>query len=520
MKWYYKVLIGSGALLLLLIALNFGVNLWIKYQLPKIIDRENRSAYEITFKELEVSLWNNNIVASQVRIEPKKTADQPAEKKGIHAQVKSIRIDQFKVWDLLFSDKIKAKSLRIDQPQVVLYKQNDKAINRYKSIQQMVVLPFDQIISVPNIFLHGGDVTIIYAPKKQVVLSLKNIDFQLDGLVISESIVNEKIPFRFRSYSLKCDQAYYRANQFYRLQASNISASEASLSLSKFKMIPTLSRSDFVASLTKEKDLYTLLCESVAVSKMHWGFMGDDFFFHSNKVLLDQVAANIYRSKSPADDMKKKYLYNKLLRELKFDLKVDTLQVRHSMVEYEEEKSEEIGPGKLSFSRFNLVANNIKSGFKKQKLDNVRIKIDCRFMKASPLSVDWKFNVLDQSDGFNIRGKLTNFDAEAMAPFTKPYMNITTEGVMDEVNFNFTGNDRRDSGELAVEYDDLKFTIYQKDDRKKKNKLLTFVARIFVKKDTKERLKAAHVEVERIPEKSFYNFLWRSVAEGLKKILV
>lgn len=141
-------------------------------------------------------------------------------------------------------------------------------------------------------------------------------------------------------------------------------------------------------------------------------------------------------------------------------------------------------------------------------------------MNASPFVVNWKFNVMDKTDGFNINGTLTNFDAENIVAFTKPYLNVTTKGILEEVHFNFTGNDKSNSGELAVKYDDLKFTVYKKDDRKKKNKLLTFVAKIFVKKDTKDKVKNAHIEVERIPEKSFYNFLWISIAEGLKKILV
>ena len=141
-------------------------------------------------------------------------------------------------------------------------------------------------------------------------------------------------------------------------------------------------------------------------------------------------------------------------------------------------------------------------------------------MNTSPLHVNWTLNVMDVSDGFDINGTLTHFDAEKIIPFTKPYLNITTKGIIDELRFDFTGNDKRNSGEFKVEYDDLKFTVYQKDNRKKKNKLLTFVSKIFVKKDTKDKLKNVLIDVERIPEKSFYNLLWRSIAEGLKQILV
>jgi len=40
-------------------------------------------------------------------------------------------------------------------------------------------------------------------------------------------------------------------------------------------------------------------------------------------------------------------------------------------------------------------------------------------MKVSPLAIDWKFNVMDQSDGFNIKGTLTHFDIDKIAPLSK-----------------------------------------------------------------------------------------------------
>lgn len=86
--------------------------------------------------------------------------------------------------------------------------------------------------------------------------------------------------------------------------------------------------------------------------------------------------------------------------------------------------------------------------------------------------------------------------------------------------FDFHGNDNGSKGNFGLNYDDLKFTIYKKNDRKKKNKFLTAVAGIFVKKDSDEKIKQTEIEVEREKDKSFYNMFWKSIAEGLKKILI
>jgi hypothetical protein len=515
MKWYWKLLIGTCALVLLIVILNVGFNLWIKFQLPKIINRENDSAYFITYKKLKISLLHNTINANEIVIVPKAALRDTVNKAGIYAKIHSIEVRDFKIGSLLFSDKIKAKSITIQQPKLVLYKKKEKT-----NVRNSIVAPFEKVITVSDVFLNHGDIKIINVKNNQAILSVNNINLNLDGIVITDKILDEKIPFEFKNYEVSCDSLYYHPNQFYHVRTKKIKTTKTDLSIDYFEMLPTYSRREFVSKISKEKDLYTVHCHSIVAAKMDWGFEADDFFFHCNRVDLSHVAANIYRSKEPADDLTKKYLYNKILRDLKFDLKIDTLKVRHSILEYEEEKSPKLGSAKLVFNPFNLTATSICSGFKKEKLPDLKIKINCRFMNASPLNVDWKLNVLDRSDGFNIKGRLTNFNAEKIIPFSKPYLNITTKGIIDDVRFNFTGNDKISAGEFKVEYDDLKFTIYKKDNPKRKNKLLTFIAKIFVRKDTKDKLKDVHIEVERTPEKSFYNLLWRSIEEGLKKILV
>ena len=85
---------------------------------------------------------------------------------------------------------------------------------------------------------------------------------------------------------------------------------------------------------------------------------------------------------------------------------------------YEEEIDFSKGPGKLIFDQFNLRATNLRSGFGLKKTADVKIKVNCQFMKTSPLNVDWSFNVLDKNDGFHIQGVTSNFDVAAIGRFS------------------------------------------------------------------------------------------------------
>jgi len=518
MSIYKKIAIGVISIFLFLILINIGLNYWIKKQLPIIIHEKNNTAYNINYEKIEVSLWSRNIYANTLLVSPK---NEPKDSKnGLFSKIESITIEHFNIWDLAFNDVIQAESIIINKPRVILYKKGEKLINDSKNINKQIVEPFRKIVSVSNIYLNDGTVDVVSLDNDKPILSVKKIILKLEGILITDATLKEKIPIQYKSYALVIDSLFYRQNAFYHMNIGKISTEKNFLKINNFSYIPQLSRKEFVKYLDKEKDINTLKFDSAQVAKMDWGFKNERFFFKANSIVINHFDANIYRGKMPKDDLSKKYLYNHLLRNIKFPLQVDTLQVLKSKLVYEEEKDFTEGPGILNFDKFNLQATNLRSGFGLKKTNDVKIKINCIFMKTSPLKVDWNFNVLDKKDSFHIQGVISNFDVAAMGRFSKPYMKASFTGVFNKYRFNFYGNDNISKGNASLDYDDLKVKLYKKKNPEKEAKLKSAIVNLLVKNDSKEKAKTADVEVERIQEKSFYNFLWRSIAESLKKILI
>ncbi|AWG25092.1 DUF748 domain-containing protein [Flavobacterium kingsejongi] len=518
MKWIKKILIAVLGLVLLIVVVNIGLNFWIRKQLPSIINAKNESPYQITYKSLEVSLLDGNAIAKDIIIVPKSSLGKST-KAGIYATVKVIRIENISSWSLLFHNKIKARRLDVSEPEITLYKDNDRPINNSKSINENVVKPFRNVITVSDINLTKCNLKILSIKDNQVALIVKNLSIGLNGVILDDNTLQHKIPFQYESYSINCDSVFFRSDEFYRMSAINIRTTNDGLKLENFRMIPVYSRAGFIKRIPLEKDLFTLSAEALAIHDMKWGFKEDVFFFDASRITLDTLFANIYRNKVSPDDLKTKKMYNQLLRELKFPLNVDTLQIRKSIVEYEEEVEMKRGPGLVSFHNFNATITHIKSGYKQTKLPDVNIKVNCRFMNAAPLAVNWKFNPLDKTDGFTINGHLKNFASQKLSPFMQPYINATMTGQLDDVFFNFTGNKYGSKGDFSIKYHDLEVKILKKNG-KEKNKFLSAIGNLFVRDDSKEQFREAKTETERIPDKSFYNLLWRSVADGLKKTLL
>jgi len=518
MSLYKKIAIGVISLLILLILANVGLNYWIKKQLPVIIHEKNKTAYNINYEKVEVSLFSRNIYAETLLVDPKNAPKDS--KNGLFSKIESITIKHFNIWDLAFRDIIQAESIIINKPRVILYKKGEKLINNSKSIKSEIVDPFRKIIAVSNIYVNDGTVDVVSLDTEKPIFSVKKILLKLEGILITDATLKEKIPLQYKTYTLVIDSLFYRPSAFYHINVGKISTEKNFLKINNFTHIPQFNRREFTRRLEKEKDIYTLKFDSAQVQKLDWGFKNDRFYLKANSMVINHFDANVYRGKMPKDDLSKKYLYNHLLRNIKFPLQIDTLQILKSKLVYEEEIDFSKGPGILTFDKFNLQATNLRSGFGMKKMNDVKIKVNCIFMKNSPLNVDWRFNVLDKNDGFHIQGVISNFNVAAMGQFSKPYMNASFTGTFHKYRFNFYGNDNISKGNASLDYDDLKVKLFKKKKPEKEAKLKSAIVNLLVKNDSKDKTKTAEVELERIQEKSFYNFLWRSIAESLKKILI
>lgn len=511
-----KIALGIVSFLAILLLGTFGLNFWLTNQLPKIIKENNKTPYHITYDQLTIDLLPSNIYIYDLAVIPKIKPKNSTKKIGIYAKAKSIIITDFNVWSYLFKNIIKARSITVEKPAVILYRKDKNANN----IRKEVVAPFAKMIVVSNIYLLKGTLDVVSTQDNEPILSSRNISTTLEGIVIDDEILDRPIPFLYQKYVVACDSLYYKPNEFYTLKAHKIRTTNHSLHLKNLEYLPEYTRAQFVQRIPKEKDLFTIKASSLDINSMNWGFKKDVFFFNANSVLLDGVSANIYRNRIPKDDLSKKPLYNALLRKIKFPLSVDTILIRRSKLVYEEEINFKKGPAKLTFDHFDLNATHLQSGFGLKKAADTDIKINCRFMKDSPLKIHWTFNVLDLKDGFAIKGNIHNFDFGSLNQFTKPYFNASFKGTFNSFHLNITGNDKNANGNFALKYQDLEVTFYKKNKPEKEAELKNLVAKLLLKKNSDTRSKKAQIELERKQEKSFYNLLWRSIAKFLKVTLL
>lgn len=477
----------------------------------------NYKDFNIAGKEIFYASPNEQVMLGTVSIDPKSAMLKRIVVKPLSTGGDRTKLDlsaaslQLKVnrWEFIKND------LDVDVEHIVIDQLNGtiKSGNRPKNNNTgFAGIHFP--LKIKRINLKNSNIIL---DQKNQPLSFKDLNANIWNIEMNAETVKDKIPFKTGNYSLTTRNFAYQT-EFYRLSASFVKINKDHLHVSKFVMKPTVTRAQFIRAIPVEKDLYDIEARKVE-AKGKWDLVSDRQFLDIQMLTLDQVNANIFRSKIPKDDLTEKPMYSALLRSIKFPLVVHELSIRNSLLVYEEDTKKSDGPGKLTFNNFSLNAKNLNSGKGSGKPTRIPISITCNFMNASPMKVSWVLDTASQKDAFSIAGNISDLPASRINPFIEPYLKIQATGLISDLIFDFTGTKKGIGGTLKMVHQNLKIGILKETGEK--NKLLSAVANIFVKTDSGNYPASVEVaDVERDPTKSFFNLFWRGIEQGLKKTLL
>ncbi|MGZ5273704.1 MAG: hypothetical protein ACXWCA_05265, partial [Kaistella sp.] len=345
----------------------------------------------------------------------------------------------------------------------------------------------------------------------------RDLNANIQNVEMNAQTLKQKLPFKSGNYSFTTKNFSYQT-KFYNFSSSLMRFSKNVAQFSNFAVKPTVSRAQYIRMIPAEKDLYDLKVAQVSMIGS-WDLLSDEKFLNASQLTLSGMNANIFRSKIPKDDVTEKPLYSKLLRSVKFPMFIQNLDIKNSVLQYEEDTKKSDGPGKLTFNNFNLNAKNLNSAKMAGKPTQVPITVSCLFMNASPMNVKWSFDTANVNDDFSISGNIADLPASRVNPFIEPYLKIRATGLISDLIFNFKGNRKGLSGTLNMKHQDLKVSVLKETGEK--NKVLSAVANMFVKTDSGKYPDSVPVDkVVRDPAKSFFNLFWKGIEEGLKKTLI
>ena len=130
-RWIKKLLMVCGILAGILLAANFGLNVWLKTQLPEYIKKN--TDYKVSYKTLDVDLGTGNILATGISVNSKDP--QNTDVIGLQGTVDTLKISRFGIYDAVFNKRISSSDLLLAKPvlNIILAKPIDRKTGKKRN---------------------------------------------------------------------------------------------------------------------------------------------------------------------------------------------------------------------------------------------------------------------------------------------------------------------------------------------------------------------------------------------------
>ena len=486
----------------------------LENKIRNLLEEELPPSVKLNYSSTNLSLLSNHFDIQDVTVS---RIGQTTGDPNATIAIKKLYIDNIDYWDYIFNSKVEIENLQITEPKITYY-QNKKIEKKSFNVSKLEGL--NKLIIIKNFSVNDGFVTVKNALNDSLVLDVKKAEFFVRDLSFSGKKGNGDKPFNFKDYNLKYDELFFHLSEFENLTAKKSNFSKESFVIRDLKLKTKYSKSELSRIIKVERDHFDLKLDSLVLNNF-------DLYKNPNatltincpKIILHSPKLEVYRDKLVADDLSIKKMYSEKLRNLKHKLTLDEILVKNANITYLERVKSDRPVGKISFSKFEATVNNVSNTYKSP--DKTTVKVDALFMDHAPFNHTMAFDVNDENDAFVFRGEMSDLKSEYLNAFTIASLNVKTDGEIEKTYFTISGNAEQSMIDLKTKFKKFDVQVLRKDGEEK-NRVLSDIVNIFVKKNSsdKDGFKEAHVQnIQRDKTKSLFNFIWISTKAGLEQAM-
>ncbi|QLE01120.1 hypothetical protein HX109_05900 [Galbibacter sp. BG1] len=479
------LLIVAGVLALLILAANIGLAHFIKNKIEN-----NSSDYSFQVGETSVNLISRKVSLSNIRI---------TSEKGDSARIKDIIVNDIFLGNLFHTDSLVIGSITLNEGEGFFTKRESK---KKDDTSKKFTLQIADVKIKNTRLQYITDTTKGPIEVKKINLNLSNVRFN----------TVEKQKLTYENVLLDCEDITLPINDYLNFKIATLSADNSTIKTTKLGIKTLYSKEELQKHIKVQKDWIDLNIDSLNIKEYSKESSSKKSLFSSSTIDIYKGDLEIYKNKLLPEPTKYKPLYSKALRNLPFDLKIDTINIHNTQIKYVERVKNFNQPGSITFTQINSIIKNINTleGSGKTNID-----IQSKFMGDADFKLLWVFDINNKADYFTLHGNMKHLNADKINEFIKPNMNVETEGSIDSIVFDVYANENNANGTFMMTYEDFKISIL-KENQNVVNKFVTSIANVFVPKD-KLKNKEVSIEIQRNKQKSFFNYFWLSVREGVKQ---
>jgi hypothetical protein len=310
------------------------------------------------------------------------------------------------------------------------------------------------------------------------------------------------------------------------VSAINFDFSNQSLTLDSLHLAPRYSNAEFFDKAVYQTDQMDVFGAKIICSHLRLKQWIKTGTLHMGRIDVYGLVAKLYRDKRyPMDPKAYKKMPQEMIISARKPFLIDSLITHDAEVHYKEivEKAKE--PGYIYFDHFNLKLHHLTNIQKELEADSlVRLDLQTKIMGQSNLFVYLVIDMKSPGQKFWFSGYTESLDFKILNPVTQNLVGIDMQGGEGRVLMPMIkGDSSHTTGSVLFLYKKLKVGLYNREKAKSTTGIAKGMANlllndVFIRSNNPTFLrkpKTGVVYSDRITEKSFVFFVWKSILSGM-----
>jgi len=527
MKIYQKILIVLALFLLLFfVAIHiysaYYLEDQIKNSLVNEINGNSDGKYQFNISKLNLSFINRTISLGEISF---KTTESAVQK--LNVDLKSISLSGIDLSQLLFKREISIGRILIDNPSIQLRRDASESTgSNAETLIQRAAEASSSVLSnivIPEVVISKFDLQLYRETELTPYLSFSNSVLTLYDVSLNEASLTGSYPFEHSSGAFR-NIEYYPESGLYSIRGSSAEFSSITQTASADSLLltPLLEPRAFFNTVGYRTDRITGSLTSVQLDGFDLNAFLNRGILVSENLFLREPELFLFRNKNypRRENRSGKPLPQQMLLELGIPVMIDVVTIEGASVRYSEIAENAENSGYIEFTQLDarlLNTTNIDSLIEKNS--SWSMDATTRVMDNGELDVSFQFPL--NEDYHTINGRLKQMNATDLNHALEPIASVRIEsGNISTLRFEMRMGKTEAVGFLEVIYDDLKISVLDVEtgDKNIRSRITSFLANhLKIKKDNvADDPRMGTVSYQREPEKSFFNYWWKSLRTGLK----
>ncbi|KAA2219835.1 DUF748 domain-containing protein [Maribacter flavus] len=506
---FKKISIWLLGFLILSIGLYFFAEWQMKKAIAEFLERKVPSHVQYSYDQLDISLIKGNLDFENPVVNNLGRQTSSCE---ISANMEKIAIKGFSYWRLFLKGEIHATEILLSKPNLTFKTCPADTTTASKGNTPIHLL---KPISVNTITLKDGHMEIWDSNGEKQLLNVGTLDFVIKEVATDTEKIKDYIPMEFGEYQFSFNQISGPSGEYEEFEVGSYQMDNESIEIMELEFKTKYTRRELSEKISYERDHVSLKVPEIRIEKHDLTVIDEVLELQMDTVVAYEPFLNVYRDKSLMENPKIRPLYSQLIRQLPIKLQIKGIELANGFLSYEEDAPNNVRPGVLTFENLGAHISNFSNT--ENEGETVDIRINANFMGNGELDLDWKFDVFDPKETFIISGGLSNMETSTLNDFLVPNARLRAQGTIDQMFFTLSGGDFMAQGDIKMNYEDFKLELLNKE-RSHVKKIMSFIGNLFINDGSKvddDGYRHGTMEVERNRNKSFFNYLWVGLEDGL-----